>query len=122
MKKIKIAAILLLATTLVAQMNEGYGQSKPLIKKVDNAKALVFVSAKNTSMMLTRIADARFELLNQPNERQVCVFIDPTKTFQTMVGIGGALTDASAEVFAKLPPAAQKELINAYYDKEKGIG
>jgi len=122
MEKIKIVAILLLATTLVIPMKDGFGQSKPQVKKPDSSKALIFVSAKNTSMMLTQIADAPFESLNQPNERQVCIFIDPTKTFQTMVGIGGALTDASAEVFAKLPPAAQKDLLNAYYDKEKGIG
>ncbi len=122
MRKIIIAAILLLATTMVIQMKDGFGQSKPQLKKPDRFKALIFVSAKNTSMMLTQIADAPFESLNQPNERQVCIFIDPTKTFQTMVGIGGALTDASAEVFAKLPPAAQIDLLNAYYDKEKGIG
>ncbi|MCX6222720.1 MAG: glycoside hydrolase family 30 protein [Bacteroidia bacterium] len=122
MRKIKIAAILLLMTTMVFQMENGYGQSWPQLKKMDNGKALIFVSAKNTSMMLTQIADAPFETLNQPNERQVCIFIDPAKTFQTMVGIGGALTDASAEVFAKLPPASQKDLLNAYYDKEKGIG
>jgi len=38
------------------------------------------------------------------------------------VGIGGALTDASAEVFAKLPKAKQKELLRAYYDSKDGIG
>jgi len=39
-----------------------------------------------------------------------------------MVGIGGSLTDASAETFAKLPKDKQKELLTAYYDAEKGIG
>jgi glucosylceramidase len=38
------------------------------------------------------------------------------------MGIGGAITDASAEVFAKLPAAKQQEFLNAYYDKDKGIG
>ncbi len=32
------------------------------------------------------------------------------------------MTDASAEVFAKLPEQAQKEFLTAYYDQEKGIG
>ena len=44
------------------------------------------------------------------------------KTYQTFIGIGGAITDASAEVFAKLPEDKQQELLNAYYDREKGIG
>ena len=38
-----------------------------------------------------------------------------------MIGIGGALTDASAEVYAKLSKEKQKELLTAYYDKDKGI-
>ncbi|HEU4607288.1 MAG TPA: glycoside hydrolase family 30 protein, partial [Chitinophagaceae bacterium] len=46
----------------------------------------------------------------------------PSKTFQTFMGIGGALTDASAETFAKLPANKQEELLTAYYDKNKGIG
>jgi glucosylceramidase len=39
-----------------------------------------------------------------------------------MIGIGGALTDASAETFAKLSEAKQKELLNAYYSPSSGIG
>jgi glucosylceramidase len=38
------------------------------------------------------------------------------------MGIGGAITDASAEVFAKLSKEKQQELLHAYYDKDNGIG
>lgn len=44
------------------------------------------------------------------------------KTFQPMIGIGGALTDAAAETFAKPPPARQEELLTAYYGTDRGIG
>jgi glucosylceramidase len=50
------------------------------------------------------------------------VFVDPSKAYQTVEGIGGALTDAAAETFAKLPPDRQRELLTAYFDPEKGIG
>jgi glucosylceramidase len=50
------------------------------------------------------------------------VFVDPSHQFQTLLGIGGALTDASAEVFAKLPKAQQQELLQAYYSPSQGIG
>jgi glucosylceramidase len=50
------------------------------------------------------------------------VFIDPANTFQSFIGIGGALTDAAAETFAKIPADKQKELLEAYFDPEKGIG
>lgn len=92
------------------------------VKTIDPVKATIFATARDTSLRLTQTADVAFEEFGQPFETQVCVFVDPANTFQTMVGIGGALTDASAEVFAKLPEAAQKEFMTAYYDREKGIG
>ena len=86
------------------------------------AKAQVFATAKDTTLRLTQTADVSFEDFGQPMETQVCVFVDPTRTFQTFIGIGGALTDASAEVFAKLPEATQNEFLTACYDRTKGIG
>lgn len=85
-------------------------------------KATAFITAKDGDLRLTKKPAVPFENFGQPKETQVCVFVDPAKTFQTMIGIGGALTDASAEVFAKLPAAKQKELLEAYYNPEKGIG
>jgi glucosylceramidase len=38
------------------------------------------------------------------------------------MGIGGAITDASAETFYKLPENKRKELLNAYYSTTNGIG
>ena len=38
------------------------------------------------------------------------------------MGIGGAITDASAEVFAALSPEKQQEFLDSYYSKSKGIG
>ncbi len=84
--------------------------------------ATAFVTARDSDLRLTKMSAVPFEYFGQPKETQVCVFVDPGKTFQTMLGIGGALTDASAEVFAKLPATKQKELLEAYYNPEKGIG
>ncbi|NBQ40397.1 MAG: glycosyl hydrolase, partial [Alphaproteobacteria bacterium] len=64
----------------------------------------------------------RLMLKGQPFENEVTVFVDPSKTFQSYVGIGGAMTDASAETFYKLPKAAQEEFLHAYFDGNKGIG
>ncbi len=47
--------------------------------------------------------------------------MNPRKTFQEYLGIGGAITDASAEVFATLNEAQQEELLRSLYGKE-GIG
>ncbi len=85
-------------------------------------KIYSFVTADKTDLRLSPSQTMQLAPFGQPLETQPCIFIDTSKTFQTIVGIGGALTDAAAETFAKLQPKEQKELLQAYYDKEKGIG
>jgi glucosylceramidase len=82
----------------------------------------VYTTADQTNYRLSRTDTLTFKPMGQPLETQVCVFVDPSKRFQTMLGVGGALTDASAETFAKLPPAKQREILDAYFDPNKGIG
>lgn len=81
----------------------------------------VYTTAKNTDYRLTKTATLRFKHFGQPLETHVCVFVDASKTFQSIVGIGGAITDAVAETFAKLPANKRQELIRAYYDADDGI-
>ena len=82
----------------------------------------VYTTADNTSLRISATETLRFKPLGQPLETQLCVFVDPSRKFQTILGIGGALTDASAETFARLSPAKQGELLDAYFDRNKGIG
>jgi len=82
----------------------------------------VYTTAAGTGHRLSVTDAPRFFGFPQPGDMQPCVFVDPSKAFQTLIGIGGALTDAAAEVFAKLPKDGQRELLRAYYDAEKGIG
>ena len=82
----------------------------------------VFTTAQNTNLRLTKTADLKFGPSAQPLETQVFVYVDPQHEFQTFEGVGGALTDAAAETFAKLPAAQQQELLTDYFDPEKGIG
>lgn len=90
-------------------------------KTFSATSAKVFTTAKDTDLRLTETGEVQFTEYGQPKESQPFVLIDPAKTFQTMVGIGAALTDASAETFFKMPEAAQKEILTAFYDKDKGI-
>jgi glucosylceramidase len=82
----------------------------------------VYTTAKDTSLRLSQTERLAFKEFGQPMETEPCVFVDPSKTFQEFIGIGGALTDASAEVFAKLPKDKQEELLLKYFDKSQGIG
>ena len=116
MKKI-IVAVALISLSGFAQKKQ---KSVPF--STQNKTVTVYTTADSSDLRLPKTADLQFKELRQPLETQLCVFVNPDKTFQTFVGIGGAITDASAEVFAKLTPEKQQEFLNAYFSKDKGIG
>lgn len=94
----------------------------PQLERIGSGQITVHTTADLTDHRLSVTDRLTFKPFGQPLETQMCVFVDPTRRFQTILGIGGALTDASAEVFAKLSPATQRELLDAYFDPDKGIG
>lgn len=111
MRILIIVSALLLTTVAFSQTPATIGRS-----------VTVYMSADSTDFRLSQTAVLSFAELIQPLETQTCVFVHPDKKFQTFQGIGGAITDASAEVFASLPPARQQEFLDAYFSKDKGIG
>ena len=119
MKTINSILILLVSISSLSQQKN---KIQPKSFSVNGKTVVVYTSADSTNLRLTNTDNLKFSVLKQPLETQTCVFVDPNKTFQTFLGIGGAITDASAEVFAKLPKEKQQELLNAYYSKDKGIG
>ncbi|MEI6062715.1 MAG: glycoside hydrolase family 30 protein [Bacteroidota bacterium] len=101
-------------------LKAGNGTVSPETPKTK--KVVVYTTAEKTNLRISVSDTVQFVDFGQPKETQPCVFVDPTKTFQTLVGIGGALTDASAETFAKLPKDKQQEILEQYYSVDKGIG
>jgi len=89
---------------------------------IKNRTVTVYTSADNTKLRLTKTDELNFSSQHQFLESKAYIFVNPQKKFQTIMGIGGAITDASAEVFAKLSQEKQKELLDAYYSKIEGIG
>lgn len=81
-----------------------------------------YLTARDGGDRIARKATLPFSPLAQPEEWMPSVIVDPDHAMQTLEGIGGALTDASAETFYKLPPKRREEILTAYYDKEQGIG
>ena len=119
MKRITTAA--LLAMTFLA-FSQQKNKTEQVSFSTKNKTITVYTTAENTQLRLTQTDKLSFSSSKQPLETEISVFVEPKKTFQNFMGIGGAITDASAEVFAKLSKEKQQELLNAYYDKEKGIG
>jgi glucosylceramidase len=94
----------------------------PKTFSTDGRTVTVYTTAEKTDHRISATDTATFKDHGQPLETQVCVFVDPSRTYQTLIGIGGALTDASAETLARLPKERQQEVFDAYFDARKGIG
>ncbi|WP_343692166.1 glycoside hydrolase family 30 protein [Chitinophaga sp.] len=111
-----ILAGLLLATYA------GYAKGPQPGDSLSRKTVTVYTTAAGTKLRLSATDKLSFTPAKQPLETEVCIFVDPAKSFQTMTGIGGALTDAAAEVYARLPKEKQSELLKAYFDPVNGIG
>lgn len=119
MKKYSVLTVAMAATGLAVAQPQKTEQQKAL---ADGKKITVYTTAEHSTDRLSRTDNLAFSASTQPLETEICVFVNPEKTFQSFMGIGGAITDASAEVFARLTKAKQQEFLNAYYDTSKGIG
>jgi len=82
----------------------------------------VYTTAHDTLLTLSLTGSLEFQEFQQPKETDVAITVDPGKQFQTFLGIGAALTDASAETFYKLPKENQDLFMESYFNQEKGIG
>ena len=93
-------------------------ESNPAVAK----QVTIYTTTEKSDHRLKQTDTVAFKHAGQPKETQICVFVDPGRQFQTFLGIGGALTDSSAETFAKLPKQKQREFIDAHFDEQRGIG
>jgi len=88
----------------------------------DAGSVQVFTTARDGGQRLAAAEPVALREGHALTEKENSVFVDPARRFQRVLGIGGAITDASAEVFAKLSPGKQAEFLRAYYDPRAGIG
>jgi glucosylceramidase len=123
-KKIKMKKYITLPLLIITFYSFGQVDKKNMYNNVyyKNKIITVFTTADSSNLRITQTDKLSFKELAQPTEGEISVFVETNKTFQTFVGIGAALTDASAETFAKLPMVKQQEFLQAYFDKDKGIG
>ncbi|MBT8264282.1 MAG: glycoside hydrolase family 30 protein [Eudoraea sp.] len=127
MKKIPLAFLLSLVLISCSEQKEtvavdGTTEAIDAPFSPTGKQIAVYTTASNSDLRLTKTQTVAFKDATQPLENEISVFVNPNKTFQKMLGIGGAITDASAEIFAQLSEEKQQEFLKAYYDPEEGIG
>ena len=82
----------------------------------------IYTTAQDSAQRLARTGTATLKPGHKLTEVENSIFVDPTKQHQALLGIGGAITDSTAEVYATLSPEKRAEFMRAYYDKQDGIG
>lgn len=120
MRKITLNSICLLL--FFCAFSQPKNSKKGQENNFENKNITVFTTAENTQNRLSATGKVNFEKAKQPAETEISVIVEPSLKFQNFMGIGGAITDASAEVFASLSKEKQEEFLNAYYTSDKGIG
>src|SRR4051812_29322749 len=94
-----IVSCLCFSSTVFSQVKSPKQQQK---FSTTNKKITVYTTAETSNLKLTATDNLVFSSAKQPLETETSIFVEPSKKFQKFIGIGGAVTDASAEAFAKL--------------------
>ena len=81
--------------------------------------AHVWVTTPDGTDKLTPLAPATF---GNSMPAAPTIVVDPTLTYQTMQGFGGAITDSSATVLYRLSPAARAATMRSLFDPVTGDG
>ncbi len=89
---------------------------------IDNKSLQIYTTTNSSDVKLQLTGEVSFSDFEQPTETEAAILVDASKEFQTFVGIGASLTDASAETFYQLSKANQDKFMEAYYSLDKGIG
>lgn len=122
MKKLIVVLILMASFFSCVQKNTE-SKNESVKKSLSYGSAKIYSTVQGTDIKLKETADTLvFNDFKQPLESEVSIVVDTTKKFQTFLGIGAALTDASAETYFKLTKENQDKFMDAYYSVDKGIG
>ena len=110
----------LVVLVLILGFGTNAGRKTKLVENLMNIEVYTTAHGTNEKMALTE--GPNFGAFVQPLETQASILVNPDVEHQTFLGIGAALTDAAAETFYKMKPDQQELFMQAYFDKEKGIG
>lgn len=102
--------------------DQSFQEKQQVQLDIEKMKGQIYTTAHNSDLKLASAGQIDFGDFDQPLETEIDIVVDPSKQFQTFLGIGAALTDAAAETFYKLSEENQQRFMEAYYDREKGIG
>jgi len=79
----------------------------------------IIQTARDTS---DRLTEKGVFTLGKEKTQGALLSLDIAKSYQKIVGFGGAFTEAAAYTFYKMEPSKREEILKKYFDPEEGIG
>lgn len=76
------------------------------------------ITQKGTDYRLTAV---KAESLEKIKKYSAVSEVDSSRSYQTMMGFGGAFTEAAAYTLSRMSEDKRAEVIESYFDKEKGL-
>lgn len=83
-------------------------------------KVKVIMSKEGASKMLAAQED--LQLKRDIKTENMVINVYPEMRYQEIIGFGGAFTETSAYNYSKMSAKSKREIIDAYFSKEKGLG
>ncbi len=115
------AAFLFLASNLLATLVMGGGAVRANASQGGTAK--VWLTLPDQSKLVSPEPDVTWAENSAPQANELSVRVDPTKTFQSMQGVGASMTESSAYLFSTKLTAQQRSLVfPALFSKQYGAG
>lgn len=78
-----------------------------------------FLTARDSN---ARLSERALVAPSASDKQPASLWIDTQRPFQTMLGFGGAFTEAAAVTWQKLSPAVQQQVLVDYFSKSAGHG
>ena len=79
----------------------------------------IVITSKHTGSKLEKINLSDLKITDEKNKLP-CLIIDESKLRQKIIGFGGAFTESSASIYAKLNKNKKKKIIESYFNDKTG--
>ena len=96
-----------------------YMTAKDCDARLSFRAGIPFVSEKESGKCAGNLFDPK---MNMALKDSSAINVYPEMEYQTILGFGGAMTEAAALNIRKLPDGKGEELLESYFSREKGIG
>lgn len=80
----------------------------------------VYLTSKNSEDLLTK--KQHLQLRSGSTFEKSDIVIDPEKTYQEIIGFGGAFTEATAYTLSQVTADKRQEVIESYFNQDTGLG